>query len=68
MHKISTRMRAMQQAKQQEAGVAPPPAPVINNLFDACKAGDVEAAGKMIEEGADVNAKVGAAVPIGGAL
>lgn len=39
------------------APVAPSP-PAMATLFDAAKQGDVEAASKMLDEGADVNAKV----------
>ena len=39
------------------APVAAPP-PAMTTLFDAAKQGDVEAASNMLDEGADVNAKV----------
>ncbi len=63
MSKISAKMHRAQKEKEaqmEKDGTAPPPKPPapIVNLFDAAKAGDVEAARRMIDEGADVNAKV----------
>jgi hypothetical protein len=72
MSKISSKMRAMQISKQQQqqAGDAAAPAAAaaaakggaaarkVETLHDAARWGDVEAAGKLIDGGADVDGKV----------
>jgi hypothetical protein len=74
MSKISSKLRTLQLTtpQQQDAGAAAgegaaaapvkaaaaAPARKIETLHDAAKWGDVEAATKMIEAGADVNGKV----------
>lgn len=59
MAKISAKMRSVQLQNQQQQGVeVVPRVPAEpSTLFDAAKTGNVEAAGRMIEEGVDVNAK-----------
>ncbi|KIY94695.1 hypothetical protein MNEG_13268 [Monoraphidium neglectum] len=77
MSKISSKMRAMQISKQQQqqAGDAAAPAAAaaaakggaaarkVETLHDAARWGDVEAAGKLIDGGADVDGKNDKGIP-----
>ena len=45
-----------------------PQAPPMATLFDAAKMGDIEAATRMVEEGADINAKVSKSSPACGSV
>jgi hypothetical protein len=78
MSKISSKLRDLQLAKQQAGGAqqqeggapskAPPRGapPKVESLHDAARWGDVAAATKFLDEGADVNAKVGTGAALAG--